>query len=232
MYCIWGWGAAPVGRTGLPGGRWPRAARSSDGCRTQRRSSLDPTASPPGVCPETRTLRSQRTVYCSKSHARTRTHTLLFTHLEIYDYETVQTHRSNSCGHDAFGITNGETKCQALRWKYNIWKFCKCGESLDTRMIRKRLWACNDPHASPARHGSAERNLSLDWFKRSRQKGHVPWQPIMYNVRQRTRQFYPIMGWRYEEHALWVHETDTRSRRKVIIVKYSNTYKSYKYQEI
>lgn len=98
LSCIRSWTDRPVGRRGLPGGRWRLAARSSAGCRTQRRSNLGPAASPPDVCPGNQSLRWPHSVYCSVRLKR----------FKYHKQQRVQTHspchalahRSKTCSHN------------------------------------------------------------------------------------------------------------------------------------
>lgn len=108
----------PACRRGLPGGRRHRAARSSDGCRTQKPSIPDPPASPPGVCPGNRTPRWLHTVCCS---VRQTGETALFTNWVVS--ETQPHHKrlkQNSQPLKVFQLT-GRTRVAIMNEKNNRW---------------------------------------------------------------------------------------------------------------
>lgn len=104
-------GVTPAYRTGLPGERWRRAARSSGGCQTQTPSNPAPPASPPGVCPGNQTPRWRHTVCYSVWQTKTKGETLQLTDRvinkpsdrvksQLTTVDDVLTHRSNARGHD------------------------------------------------------------------------------------------------------------------------------------
>lgn len=180
-------GGAPVCRTGLPGGRWARAARSSDGCRTQRRSNLDAPAPPPSVCPEIQSLRSRRTVCCSKPHTRTHTHAVLYTPETLPRLENAFNSpvelawpwcvQNNQVVRDPIELWGENVTLESSASAGNFWK-----RASFTSASAACAWKL------ATRQGSAEWNLEPDWSKRSRLKGDAPRQPIRSIVRQRTRQ--------------------------------------------
>lgn len=170
---------SPVCRRGLPGGRRHQAARSSDGCRTQTLSSLDPATSPPSVCPGNQTPRWPHTVYYSSVTRRLcdyqHTSSMLdntrimkgwsrFAPLKVF-----LTHRSNTRGHNERNCQDSEL---ALAWKRDE----KCSQFfMDVRVttfyvvisILHFLPAVTRAHTKYEPHASAEWQVLYDWSSQS-----------------------------------------------------------------